>query len=59
MMKILIFLLFSLISINANVIKTIPDDVDLLSDQMIEHINNLNTTWKVSYLFNLKYLIKY
>lgn len=59
MMKIFIFLLFSLVSINANVIKTIPDNIDALSDQMIEHINNLNTTWKVSYLLNLKYLIRY
>ena len=40
-------------TIIANGRKMISNHIDPMSDQMIDEINQLDTTWKVS--FNLKY----
>ena len=35
------------LALHQNERKIIPSDIDPMSDQMIDYINRLNTTWKV------------
>lgn len=41
-------------SMQATIRATIPEDVDPLSQKMVEYINQLNTTWKVCNYFWFK-----